>query len=83
MRVKKFVPNKKGDIGMEVYYLCQPNTMSLLVNLVSSSDGNDIGVGLTYVGSIPPFLCPFFYLEQIFLPSLVCILFLTVICSYL
>ena len=23
---KKFVPNKKGDIGMEVYYLCQPNT---------------------------------------------------------
>ena len=25
-RVKKFVPNKKGDIGMEVYYLCQPNT---------------------------------------------------------
>ena len=26
MRVKKFVPNKKGDIGMEVYYLCQPNT---------------------------------------------------------
>ena len=33
---------------MEVYYLCKPNTpMSLLVNLVSSSDGNDIGVGLT------------------------------------
>ena len=26
VRVKKFVPNKKGDIGMEVYYLCQPNT---------------------------------------------------------
>ena len=26
MKVKKFVPNKKGDIGMEVYYLCQPNT---------------------------------------------------------
>ena len=23
---KKIVPNKKGDIGMEVYYLCQPNT---------------------------------------------------------
>ena len=23
---KKFVPNIKGDIGMEVYYLCQPNT---------------------------------------------------------
>ena len=26
VRVKKIVPNKKGDIGMEVYYLCQPNT---------------------------------------------------------
>ena len=47
MRVKKFVPNKKGDIGMEVYYLCHPTPMSLLVNLVSSGDGNDIGVGLT------------------------------------
>ena len=23
---KKIVPNKKGDIGVEVYYLCQPNT---------------------------------------------------------
>ena len=47
VRVKKFVPNKKRDIGMEVYYLCQPTPMSLIVNLVSSSDGNDIGVGLT------------------------------------
>ena len=26
VKVKKFVPNKKGDIRMEVYYLCQPNT---------------------------------------------------------
>ena len=26
MRVKKFVPDKRGDIGMEVYYLCQHNT---------------------------------------------------------
>ena len=26
VRVKNFVPNKKGDIGMDVYYLCQPNT---------------------------------------------------------
>ena len=59
--------------------------MSLLVNLVSSSDGNDIDVGgvmavarlLLWVdiGSLPPFLCPLFYLEQTFLPSLVCILF--------
>ena len=48
MRANKFVPNKKGDIGMEVYYLhVNPTPMSLLVNLVSSSDGNDIGVGLT------------------------------------
>ena len=47
VRVKKFVPNKKGDIGMEVYYLCQPNTYVISRDLVSSSDGNDIGVGLT------------------------------------
>ena len=26
VRAKKIVPNIKGDIGMEVYYLCQPNT---------------------------------------------------------
>ena len=26
VRVKKLVPNKNGDIGMKVYYLCQPNT---------------------------------------------------------
>ena len=26
VRVKKFVPNKKRDIGMKVYNLCQPNT---------------------------------------------------------
>ena len=26
MRVKKFVPYIKGDIAMEVYYLCQRNT---------------------------------------------------------
>ena len=30
VRVKKFVPNKKGDIAMEVYYLCQPNTMLII-----------------------------------------------------
>ena len=23
---KKIIPNKKGDIGMEVRYLCQPNS---------------------------------------------------------
>ena len=47
MRVKKFVPNKKGDIGMEDTTYVNPTPMSLLMNLVSSSDGNDIGVGLT------------------------------------
>ena len=26
VRAKKIIPNKKGDIGMEVYYLCQANT---------------------------------------------------------
>ena len=31
VRVKKFVPNKKGDIGMEVYYLCQPNTYVIAI----------------------------------------------------
>ena len=49
--------------------------MSLLVNLVSSSDGNDISVGLTWVVYL------LFYLEQIFLPSHVCIHFLTVIAT--
>ena len=31
VRVKKFVPNKKGDIGLEVYYLCQPNTYVIAI----------------------------------------------------
>ena len=47
VRVKKFVPNKKGDIGMEVYYLCQPTPMSLLSLLLTKFTSNDIGVGLT------------------------------------
>ena len=70
MRVKKFVPIKKGDI-QEWRYITyvNPTPMSLLVNLVSSNDGNDIGVGLTC--GTPPFLCLHFYLDQIFLPSLV------------
>ena len=29
--VKKFVPNKKGYIRMEVYYLCQPNTYVIAI----------------------------------------------------
>ena len=31
VRVKKFVPNIKGDIGMEVYYLCQSNTYVIAI----------------------------------------------------
>ena len=46
---KKFVPNKKGDIGMEAYYLCQPNTyvIALPSLLLTKFTSNDIGVGLT------------------------------------
>ena len=53
VRAKIFVPNKKGDIGMEVYYLCQLNTyvnstpMSLPSLLLTKFTSNDIGVGLT------------------------------------
>ena len=28
---KKFVPNKKAEIGMDVYYLCQPNTYVIAI----------------------------------------------------
>ena len=31
VKVKIIVPNKKGDIGMEVYYLCQPNTYVIAI----------------------------------------------------
>ena len=31
VKAKKLVPNKKGDIGMEVYYLCQPNTYVIAI----------------------------------------------------
>ena len=47
VRVKKFVPNKKVDIGMEVYYLCLPNPMSLPSLLLTKFMSNDLGVGLT------------------------------------
>ena len=47
VRVKKFVPNKKGDIGMEVYYLCQPNTYVIAITAAHQVTRNDIGVGLT------------------------------------
>ena len=31
VRVKNFATNKKGDIGMEIYYLCQPNTYVIAI----------------------------------------------------
>ena len=31
VRAKEFVPNKKGEIGMEAYYLCQPNTYVIAI----------------------------------------------------
>ena len=49
MRVKKFDPNKKrGHTNGGTTTYVNPTPLLLLVNLVSSSDGNDIGVGLTY-----------------------------------
>ena len=44
VRANIFVANKKRDIRMEYV---NPTLMSFLVNLVISSDGNDIGVRLT------------------------------------
>ena len=67
VRVKKFVPNKKGDIGMEVYYLCQPNTYYVIAITAAHQIHEQRH---RYIGSIPPLLCPLFYLEQIFLPTL-------------
>ena len=47
VRAKKFVPNKKEDIGIEVFYLCQPNTYVIASLLLTKFTSNDIGVGLT------------------------------------
>jgi len=71
---KKIVPNKKRDIGMEVYYLYQPNTyvIASIFWWAAVINGNVIGVRLTQVVLLHS--CPFLYLEQ-FLPSLVSILF--------
>ena len=55
---------------MEIYYLCQPNTYVITITAAHQIHEQ----WHTYwvdIGSIPPFLCPLFYLEQIFLPSLV------------
>ena len=66
MRVKKFVPNKKGDIGMEVHYVCQPNTpMSLPSLLLTKFTSNDIGVGLIYVVYLNSYV-PFFIWNEFF-----------------
>ena len=53
-----------------------PTPMSLLVNLVSSNDGCWVDIR-----SVPPFLCPLFYLEQIFYSHLFAYFFLTVIAT--
>ena len=70
VRVKKFVQNKKGDIGMEVYYLCQPNTYVIAITAAHQIQEQWHRCWVD-IGSIPPFLCPLFYLEQKFFPSLV------------
>ena len=67
---QKIVPNKKGDMGMEVYYLCQPNTYVIAITAAHQIHEQWHRCWVD-IGSIPPFLCPLFYLEQIFLPSLV------------
>ena len=54
--------------------------MSLLVNLVSSSDGNDIGVGLTYVVYLHSYV-PFFIWNKFFYSHLFAYFFLTVIAT--
>ena len=54
--------------------------MSLLVNLVSSSDGNDIGVGLTYVVYFHSYV-PFFVWNKFFYLHLFAYSFLTVIAT--
>ena len=47
VRVKKFVPNNKEDIGMEVYYLCQLNAYVIAITAAHQIHEQDIGVGLT------------------------------------
>ena len=64
VRVKKFVPNNKGDIGMEVYYLCQSNTYVIAITAAHQIHEQRHRCWVD-IGSIPPFLCLLFYLEQI------------------
>ena len=67
---KKNCSKLKGDIGMEVYYLCQRNTY--VIDITAAHQIHEqLHRCWVDIGSIPPFLCPLFYLEQIFLPSLV------------
>ena len=54
--------------------------MSLLVNLVSSSDGNHIGVGLTLVVYLHYYV-PFFVWNKYFYPHLFAYFFVTVIAT--
>ena len=67
---KKIAPNKKGDIGMEVYYLCLHNTYVIAITAAHQIHEKWHRCWVD-IGTIPPFLCPLFYLEQNILPSLV------------
>ena len=67
---KKFVPNNKGVIGMEVYYLCQPNTYVIAITAAHQIHEQWHRCWVD-IGSIPPFLCHLFYLEQFFYPHFV------------
>ena len=69
LRVKNFVPNNKGDVGMEVYHLCQHNTYVIAITAAHQIHEQWHRYWVD-IGRIPPFLCPLFYLKQIFLPSL-------------
>ena len=54
--------------------------LSLLVNLVSSSDGNDIGVGLTKVVYLHCYV-PFFIWNKFLYPHLLAYFYVTVIAT--
>ena len=51
---------------MEVYHLCQPNTYVIAITAAHQIHEQWHRCWVD-IGSIPPFLCPLFYLEQIFL----------------
>ena len=58
---------------MELYYLCQPNAYVIAITAAHQIHEQRHRCWVD-IGSIPPFLCSLFYLEQIFLPSLAIII---------